>query len=69
VLQRAGLKPMRFHDLRHSAVSILTAAGVHPKTVQLFARHAQIATTMDVYSHLGERAIQEASAALASALG
>jgi len=34
LLDEAGLPHMRFHDLRHSAATILLVAGVHPKVVQ-----------------------------------
>ena len=45
------LPHMRFHDLRHSAASILLAMNVHPKVVQEILGHSQIAMTLDVYSH------------------
>ena len=34
VLHKAGLPPMRFHHLRHSAATILLRMGVRPKQVQ-----------------------------------
>ncbi len=46
-----GLPHMRFHDLRHSAATILLAMNVHPKVVQEILGHSQIAMTLDVYSH------------------
>ena len=46
-----GLPHMRFHDLRHSAVTILLIMGVHPKVVQEILGHSQIAMTREVYSH------------------
>ena len=42
-----------FHSLRHTFVSNLAAAGVHPKVAQQLARHSTITLTMDRYSHLG----------------
>jgi integrase len=47
----AGLPPMRFHDLRHSAATILLAMEIHPKVVQELLGHSKISTTMDLYSH------------------
>ncbi len=46
-----GLPHMRFHDLRHSAATILLTMKVRPKVVQEILGHSQITTTMDIYSH------------------
>lgn len=51
LLERAGLPSIRFHDLRHSAASILLEMGVHPKIVAEMLGHSQISITMDIYSH------------------
>ncbi len=40
-----------FHALRHTYVSNLARAGVHPKLAQQLARHSTIALTMDRYTH------------------
>ncbi len=50
-LESIDMPHMRFHDLRHSAASILLAMKVHPKVVQEILGHSQITTTMDIYSH------------------
>ncbi len=42
-----------FHSLRHTFISNLVSAGVHPKVAQQLARHSSIALTMDRYTHLG----------------
>lgn len=52
LLKQVGLPHMRFHDLRHSAATILLAAGVHPKKVQELLGHSSVTITMDVYSHV-----------------
>ena len=52
LLKEAGLGYMRFHDLRHSAATILLIAGMHPKVVQERLGHSTIAMTMDIYSHV-----------------
>ena len=52
ILKKAGLPHMRFHDLRHSAATILLSRGTHPKVVQEILGHSQIAMTLDVYSHV-----------------
>ncbi|MEA2640783.1 MAG: hypothetical protein QOF51_2177 [Chloroflexota bacterium] len=52
VLAKAGLPVMRFHDLRHSAATLLLAMGTHPKIVQELLGHSQISLTLDTYSHV-----------------
>jgi integrase len=52
LLKEAGLPDIRFHDLRHSAATLLLAMGIHPKIVQEMLGHSNIAMTMDVYSHV-----------------
>lgn len=51
VLKAAGLPDIRFHDLRHSAASLLAALGVEPKVIQNMLGHESSKITMDVYTH------------------
>ncbi len=60
LLKEAGLPYIRFHDLRHSAASILLSMGVHPKVVQELLGHSAISMTMDTYSHVLPSMHQEA---------
>lgn len=48
----AGLPAIRFHDLRHTAASILLVKGVHAKLVSEMLGHATITLTLDTYSHV-----------------
>jgi integrase len=52
LLERAGLPHIRFHDLRHTAATLLFKQGQHPKLVQELLGHANIAITLDIYSHV-----------------
>jgi len=52
LLQKAGLPDIRFHDLRHTAATLLLSEEVHPKIVQERLGHAQIGITLDIYSHV-----------------
>jgi integrase len=52
LLEKADLPNIRFHDLRHSAATILLSMGVHPKIVQELLGHSTISMTMDIYSHV-----------------
>ncbi len=54
LLKRAGLPPVRFHDLLHTCATILLRAGKHPKYVQEMFGHASISITLDTYSHVVE---------------
>jgi integrase len=69
LLSEAGLPPMRFHDLRHSAATILLSMGVHPKVVQEILGHSDISMTLDTYSHVLPTLQQEAMAKLEQAFG
>lgn len=64
LLERAGLPPMRFHDLRHSCASILLAQGVPLTVVQHVLGHSSITVTGDIYAHLMPTAKQEAAAVM-----
>jgi len=59
LLKMAGLPRMRFHDLRHSAATILLQARVQLKTVQELLGHSTIATTADIYSHVSSEMREE----------
>lgn len=47
----AGLPPVRLHDLRHTAATLLLAGGTHPKVVQEMLGHSSVAITLGTYSH------------------
>jgi hypothetical protein len=47
-----ALPRVRFHDLRHTHATHLLASGVHPKIAQERLGHANIGTTLDLYSHV-----------------
>ena len=52
LLKKAGLPKMPFHNLRRTAGTLLLSQGVPPKLVQELLGHADIATTLDTYSHV-----------------
>jgi integrase len=51
-VKRASLKPVRFHALRHSHLSMLLRSGVPVHAVAARAGHARASTTLDSYAHL-----------------
>jgi integrase len=64
LLDAASLPRIRFHDLRHTAASLLLEQGVHPKIVSEMLGHSQIAITLDLYSHVTPTMQQGAADAL-----
>jgi integrase len=65
--QAADLPVIRLHDLRHTNATLALAAGVHPKVVQERLGHANIAITLDTYSH-AVPALEEQAARTVAAL-
>lgn len=51
LLQKADLPPIRFHDLRHSCLSLLAQKGVPIRDLQALAGHASAAFTLQRYTH------------------
>lgn len=49
---KIGLPRIRFHDLRHTAATLMLQEGIHPKVVQERLGHSSISLTLDVYSHV-----------------
>ena len=68
LLERAGLPRMRFHDLRHTAATLLLAQGVHPKVVQEMLGHSTVSLTLDTYSHVIPGLQEEAAAKMEALL-
>ena len=64
---RLGL-PVRLHDLRHTAASLMLGAGVPLKVVSETLGHSSIAITADVYAHVTPELRREAADAIDRAL-
>jgi len=54
-LKAWGGKVIRFHDMRHTATTLLIASGVDLKTVQSICGHEDIKTTMNYVHLIGDR--------------
>ena len=52
LLKKAQLPMVRFHDLRHTAASLLLKMKVSPKMVQELLGHSDIEMTLGIYSHV-----------------
>lgn len=60
LLRDAGLPNIRFHDLRHSAATILLSMGVDMKVIQQILGHSNYAITANIYSHVLQSMSREA---------
>ncbi|MFJ7229830.1 tyrosine-type recombinase/integrase [Streptomyces tendae] len=66
VAARLPLPPIRFHDLRHGAATMLIAAGVDDKFVSEVLGHASVAFTKDVYAVVAEELADDATRRIAA---
>jgi integrase len=51
-LEDAGLRRVRFHDLRHTYAALMISLGCNIKWLQRQMGHASLSTTMDTYGHI-----------------
>ena len=65
LMKESGLRVIRFHDLRHTAASLLAPA-VSPQQLQRFMGHEDISTTYGTYAHLMDKERKATSAAMNS---
>jgi integrase len=65
---KAGLGPLRFHALRHSAATVALAHGVPLEVISRQLGHAGYAITSDVYAHVGTAAQRDAADTMQAAL-
>lgn len=52
MIKSKNLKPIRFHDLRHSCASLMLTSGVAMKTASQILGHSSISITADLYTHV-----------------
>ncbi len=68
ILEKNGLKIIRFHDLRHSCASLLLANKVPMKMIQDWLGHSDMSTTANIYSHVDSTSKQETAEVIGIAL-
>jgi integrase len=69
LLESAKLPRVRFHDLRHSAASLLIAEGVELVEVSMLLGHSELRVTADLYSHLQKQTAAKAARRMDAVLG
>ena len=57
-LKRLGLRPIRYHDLRHTNINLLLEVGASLKEAQDWAGYKSIITTADIYARTLTKAKQ-----------
>lgn len=69
LLKKAGVPRIRFHDLRHTAASLMLARGVNIKIVSQILGHKDVKITLDRYGHILPSMQEQAVAAMDSLFG
>jgi integrase len=60
IIEAAGLRPIRLHDLRHTTAMLLKNLGVPPRDTMEILGHARIAITMEIYTAADDASRREA---------
>jgi integrase len=66
--ERAGISDVRFHDLRHTCVTLLLDLGVPPHIVREIVGHSAIEVTMTIHAHASLEERRQALSKLAGRL-
>ena len=69
ILERAGCKKVRFHDLRHTFATMALEHGMDIKTLSATIGHVSSATTLDIYSHITDTMQQQAAVRIDRKIG
>jgi integrase len=68
-VDEAGKPTHNFHDLRHTATTVLVQKGVHPRVAMEILGHSEISVTMNVYAHVVGDSVKDALTSIEDALG
>jgi integrase len=68
LIKAAGVKPIKFHGLRHTCATLLLQAGQPVHVVSERLGHAKVSMTMEVYAHVLPDMQREAAATLGAIL-
>lgn len=68
-VEKHHMRKVRFHDLRHTAASLMIESGAEVKSVSKILGHSSVAVTLDVYTHIAQPQQVAALEALGKATG
>jgi integrase len=68
IIRKAGLRPIRLHDLRHTAASLLKRLGVSPRDAMVILGHSNVSVTLGIDTHGDEASRRDALDRLDQAL-
>ena len=66
---RAGVRRVRFHDLRHCCATLLLTGGEELAVISKVLGHSDYGTTLKVYAHLVPKRARVAASRIDAALG
>lgn len=69
ILEHAGCKHVRFHDLRHTFSTLALQNGMDVKTLSAMLGHVSAATTLDIYTHITDDMQRTAAANIDRGIG
>lgn len=69
VLERAGCKKVRFHDLRHTFATTALEHGMDTKTLSTIIGHVSTSTTLNIYAHVTDEMRRTAAAKIDRGIG
>ena len=69
ILNHAGCKRVRFHDLRHVFVTTALESGMDVKTLSTIIGHVSAKTTLNIYTHVTDAMRQTAAAKIDRGIG
>lgn len=64
LIEKARVRKIRFHDLRHTCASLLFAQGVPPRVVMDLLGHSTLSITTDLYAHVMPSTLVDAASAM-----
>ena len=64
ILERAGCKRVRFHDLRHTFATIALENGMDVKTLSSIIGHVSARTTLNIYTHITSEMAENAAVSI-----